>query len=192
MADSTFERLTSNRLVLRRFRESDIATFVRYRADPAVARFQSWEHFGAADGRAFFAAINRQHPDTPGEWFQFAIELTATGAMIGDCALHALADGPRVVEIGFTLAPEFQGRGYATEAVACLLDYVFGPLAKGRAMAITDARNTASVAVLERLGFTRDTALRESIIFKGEPCDEYLYDLRQEDWRTHRQRPKAL
>src|SRR5882672_7313329 len=175
MADSTFERLTSARVVLRRFRADDIETFVRYRADPAIARFQSWENFSDADGQAFFASMSRQHPDTPGEWFQFALELTATGAMIGDCALHALADSPREVEIGFTLAPESQGRGNATEAVGRLLDYVFGLLAKERATALTDVRNAASIAVLERLGFARDPAPRESAIFKGEPCDEYLY-----------------
>jgi RimJ/RimL family protein N-acetyltransferase len=191
MADAAFERLTSERLVLRHFRAGDVATFVRYRADPAIARFQSWENFTAADGAAFFAATSRQHPDTPGEWFQFAIELTATRAMIGDCALHALADSPRQVEIGFTLAPEFHGYGYATEAVACLLDYVFGPLGKERAIAVTDARNTASIVVLERLGFTRDPAPREPVIFKGEPCDEYLYAFRREDWRTRPRRSEA-
>src|SRR5262249_20627816 len=114
MVDAAFEQLTSARLILRRFRAGDIAAFVRYRADPAIARFQSWENFTAADGEAFLAAMSRQHPDTLGEWFQFAIELTATSAMIGDCALHTLAESPREVEIGFTLAPEFQGRGYAT------------------------------------------------------------------------------
>jgi RimJ/RimL family protein N-acetyltransferase len=75
MVDSTFERLTAARLVLRRFRADDIETFVRYRADPAIARFQSWENFSAADGQKFFASMSTQHPDTPGEWFQFAIEL---------------------------------------------------------------------------------------------------------------------
>ncbi len=186
MADTTFERLTSARLVLRRFHATDIETFVRYRADPAVTRFQSWEDFSAADGQEFFAWISTQHPDTSGEWFQFAIELAATGAMIGDCALHALADEPQEVEIGFTLAPSHQGRGYATEAVACLLDHVFGPLAKERATAITDARNAASIAVLERLGFVRDPAPREPVILKGEACDEYLYNLRREAWPAQR------
>jgi len=182
MVDATFERLTSARLVLRRFRAGDIETFVRYRADPAVARFQSWENFTEADGREFFAWVSTQHPDTPGEWFQFAIELAATGAMIGDCALHALADKPREVEIGFTLAPPFHGHGYATEAVACLLDYVFDPLAKGRTVGITDVRNMPSIAVLERLGFERDLTPREPVRFKGELCDEYLYNMWRENW----------
>jgi RimJ/RimL family protein N-acetyltransferase len=186
MVDTTFERLTSARLALRRFRADDIEAFVRYRADPAIARFQSWENFSAADGQAFFASISRQHPDTPGEWFQFAIELAATGAMIGDCALHALADSPREVEIGFTLAPAHHGEGYATEAVRCLLDYIFGSLDKQLAIAITDARNAASIAVLERLGFVRDPAPREPVMFKGEPCDEHLYGMRREYWLARR------
>ena len=66
MIDRTFERLTSARLVLRRFRAADIDSFVAYRADPAIARFQSWENFTLDDGRAFHAWISRQHPDTPG------------------------------------------------------------------------------------------------------------------------------
>src|SRR5882724_2686155 len=188
MVDSTFERLTAARLILRRFRADDIETFVRYRADPAIARFQSWENFSDADGQAFFASMSRQHPDTPGEWFQFAIERAATGTMIGDCALHALADQPHEVEIGFTLAPSHQRRGYATEAVACLIDYVFGPLAKERAVGITDVRNTPSIAVLEWLGFERDLTARERVIFKGEPCDEYVYGIRREAWSAGRQR----
>jgi RimJ/RimL family protein N-acetyltransferase len=186
MVDATFERLTSARLVLRRFRADDIETFVRYRADPAIARFRSWGNFSAADGQAFFASLSGQHPDTPGEWFQFAIELAATAAMMGDCALHALADAPGEVEIGFTLAPSHHGRGYASEAVSCLLDYIFGSLDKQRAIAITDARNAASIAVLERLGFVRDTAPREPVMFKGEPCDEHLYSIRREDWLARR------
>jgi RimJ/RimL family protein N-acetyltransferase len=188
MVDTTFERLTSARLALRRFRADDIETFVRYRADPAIARFQSWENFTAADGQAFFASLSGQHPDTPGEWFQFAIELAATGAMIGDCALHALADSPREVEIGFTLAPAHHGKGYASEAVACLIDYVFGQLAKERAVAITDGRNTASIGVLERLGFARDLTPREPILFKGELVEEYHYRLDAGDWLNRQAR----
>src|SRR5262249_49030822 len=175
MVDSTFKRCAWARLVLRRFRTDDIESFVRYRADPAIARFQSWENFSEADGQAFLAAMSRQHPDTPGEWFQFAIELAATEAMIGDCALHALAECPGENEIGFTLAPAYHGNSYATEAVACLLDYAFGRLAKRRAIAITDARNTASIAVLERLGFARDPTPRQPIVFKGELVEEYCY-----------------
>jgi len=182
MADATFDRLTSARLVLRRFRADDIATFVRYRADADVARFQSWENFSAEDGARFYEWVRTQHPDIPGEWFQVAVALRESDAIVGDCGLHALADPADEVEIGFTLAPEHQGRGYASEAVACLLDYVFGRLGKSRVTAITDVRNARSIAVLERLGFARDATPRGPVIFKGEPCAEYVYRLHRADW----------
>lgn len=183
MADEAFERLVSPRLILRRFRADDTESFVAYRADPAIARFQSWQDFSRADGEAFIAEMAQLHPDMPGQWFQVAIELAATGAMIGDCALHAPADRPGEVEIGFTLAPAHHGRGYATEAVARLLDYALGARDKRRAVAVTDVRNAPSIALLERLGFARDPAAREPLTFKGEWCEEYLYEMRRERWR---------
>lgn len=186
MADATFTQLTSARLVLRRFRTEDIATFVRYRGDPDVARFQSWENFTIEDGIRFFDWVSTQHPDTPSEWFQFAVALRATDAIIGDCGLHALADPVGEVEIGFTLAPEQQGRGYAGEAVGCLLDYVFDRLGKDAVVALTDVRNGPSIALLERLGFARDPTPREPVLFKGEVCDEFLYSVRRENWRQRR------
>src|SRR5262245_51611654 len=125
MPDASFEQLTSARLILRRFRSDDLDSFVTYRADPDVARYQSWENFTRKEGVHFIDEMAAQHPDVPGQWFQMAIELKATGEMIGDCAVHALADEPHEAEIGFTLAPKFQGHGYATEAVGCLLDYLF-------------------------------------------------------------------
>jgi RimJ/RimL family protein N-acetyltransferase len=184
MPDAAFTRLETERLIIRRFRSDDLDSFVAYRADADVARFQSWENFTRAEGVAFIVAMARQHPDTPGEWFQFAVELKTTGQMIGDCALHAFADRLNEAELGFSLAPVYQGHGYAQEAVAGLLDYAFGTLEKSRIEALTDARNAGSIAVLERLGFVRDAAMREPVEFKGEICSEFLYLLTRESWRT--------
>ena len=184
MPDAAFTRLETERLIIRRFRSEDLDSFVAYRADPDVARFQSWENFTRAEGVAFIAEMARQHPDTPGEWFQFAIELKSTGRMIGDCALHDLADRPNEAEIGVTLARAYRGRGYAGEAIAGLLGYAFGTLGKSRIEALTDVRNAGSIAVLERLGFVRDAAMREPVEFKGEICSEFLYLLSRDSWRA--------
>ena len=117
MADGGFARLTSPRLILRRLRESDLPAPCAYRSDPLVARYQDWDSWSADDARLLLAAQRALHPDVPGTWFQMAIESAETGALIGDCGLHTLADRPGQAEIGFTLAGERQGRGYATEAV---------------------------------------------------------------------------
>jgi RimJ/RimL family protein N-acetyltransferase len=128
----------------------------------------------------------RLHPDVTGTWFQMAIALAEAGPLIGDLGLHTLADRPGQVEIGFTLAREHQGKGYATEAVGCVLDYVFGQLGKHRVIAVTDARNAPAARVLERVGMRREGHFVENIWFKGEWADEYQYAMLEREWRTQR------
>jgi RimJ/RimL family protein N-acetyltransferase len=182
MPDMGFDSLTSARLRLRRFREADLPFFCRYRADPEVARFQSWSVFTEADGRLFFDSQCKLDPDTPGAWFQLAIELRFTGEMVGDCALHTLATDDRQSEIGFTLASQSQGHGYATESLTCLLDYVFRNLGKHRVIAVTDVDNHRAARVLERVGFRREGHFLQNIWFKGKWADEYLYAILREEW----------
>lgn len=59
-----------------------------------------------------------QKPNQPRTWFQYAIALPESNQLIGDCAIHTLDSELRIVEIGFTLAPEFQGKGYIHEALS--------------------------------------------------------------------------
>src|SRR5215469_15247388 len=126
MADESFTELPGERVVLRRFRPADGAEFVAYRSIPEVARYQSWDApYPREEGERFVREIARDHPDTAGEWFQFAVALRGTGQLIGDCAAMRQAADPRQCEIGFTMAPDYQGRGYATEAVRLLLNYLF-------------------------------------------------------------------
>lgn len=182
--DERFSELDSDRLRLRRFTPADLTTFVAYRSDPEVARYQDWDApYPRADGERLISGLLGQHPDTAGQWFQFAVVLRGTGELIGDCASGTDANDPRQAEIGFTLRPEFQGHGYATEAARELLGYLFGARSKHRVTARCDARNAASVAVLERLGMRREGHLRESTWAKGEWTDDLLYAVLDREWR---------
>ena len=116
-----------------------------------------------------------------GEWFQFAVVLRPGGQLIGDCAAIPRADDPRQCEIGFTIAPGYQGHGYATEAVRLLVGYLFTARGKHRITAFCDARNTASAALLERVGFRREGHLRQSTWAKGEWTDDLLYALLRDE-----------
>jgi aminoglycoside 6'-N-acetyltransferase len=141
MVDAAFTTLTTERLVLRRFRPQDLDAFVAYRSDPQVARYQGWEApYPADQAHQFLQQLQDSHPDTPGEWFQFAVAPRHTDRLIGDCAAHVRADDPRQAEIGFTLATEHQGHGYATEAVRRLLHYLLIERDKHRVSATCDDR----------------------------------------------------
>jgi RimJ/RimL family protein N-acetyltransferase len=183
MADAAFTALTSDRLVLRRFRPEDLDAFVAYRSDPEVARYQGWEApYPRAEGARFLAELQATHPDTPGEWYQIAVALRQTGQMIGDCAVHTDADDPRQAEIGFTIAPGRQGHGYATEAVRRLLDYLLVELGKHRVHAKCDDRNLRSAALMERVGMRREGHLVESTWAKGEWTSDLLYAVLRREW----------
>ena len=184
MPDETFRSLETDRLILRPFVDDDLLAFVAYRSDPDTARYQSWDPtFSLEDGRHFLDGLRGTRPDTPGEWFQFAIADRATDQLLGDCAAHPEADDPRVVKVGYTLAPEHQGRGYATEAVRRLLDYLFLERDKHRVYATCDVRNEPSIALLERLGMRREAHHLEDTWSKGEWCSGFTYAVLAREWR---------
>jgi RimJ/RimL family protein N-acetyltransferase len=175
MAD--FADLRTPRLTLRRLRPSDVPELCRYRSLPKVARYQSWETFSLEDAERLVAAQADVVAETPGTWLQLAI---VAGGVIGDCGLHFL-DGQQV-ELGITLDPEYQGRGYAAEALRAVLAYLFGTLGRHRATASTDAENCAAAALFERLGFRREGHFRKNVWFKGCWGDEFLFAMLREEW----------
>jgi RimJ/RimL family protein N-acetyltransferase len=176
-----FSPIESDRLILRRFTDADLPVLLAYRNDPEIARYQSWQSFSEEEAQAFLQKQKALEPGMPGKWFQFAIEEKSSGLLVGDCALHVDEAGQQG-EIGFTLAAQQQGKGFATEAVSRVCDYAFTNLRLHRLVANCDCRNHSSVGLLERLGFRREGHFIENIFFKGEWGDEYLYAMRQAEW----------
>jgi RimJ/RimL family protein N-acetyltransferase len=185
MADTEFTELTGSQIVLRRFLWRDVDAFAAYRSSPRVARYQSWDApYARLAAEEFVGQMLARHPDTAGEWFQFAAVLRSTGELIGDCAAHPATGDPRQAEIGFTIAPGHQGRGHAVDAASTLLGYLFGQRGKHRVTATCDARNAVSAGVLERLGMRREGHLRESTWAKGEWTDDLLYAILHREWQS--------
>jgi RimJ/RimL family protein N-acetyltransferase len=186
--DDTFDRLLTERLVLRRFAEPDAPRLAAYRSEPDVARYQSWDApYPLERAEMFIGWLAAHHPDEPGEWYQLAIaERSAPGILVGDCGFRSRLDDPAVVDVGFTLSPAVQGNGFATEAIGELLRYLFEDRVKHKVCADCDTRNRGSWRLLDRLGFDREGTLRESYREGPEWADEYLYGLLARDWRGRR------
>ncbi|MBF5041690.1 GNAT family N-acetyltransferase [Aggregicoccus sp. 17bor-14] len=182
MPPTAFTALDTPRLRLRRFRDTDLKAFVAYRALPEVARFQSWSDYDEARGRALIESMQALQPGTPGQWFQFALEERASTTLVGDLAFKVSESEPREAEVGFTLSPAHQGRGYGTEALRALLDYAFGTLKLHRVIAITDALNAPAAALLERVGMRREAHYVENVWFKGAWGSEFLYAQLAREW----------
>jgi RimJ/RimL family protein N-acetyltransferase len=179
-----FTTLETTRLRLRHFRDTDLPLFMAYRNDPEVARYQSWEGISEPEARTFIQEQKEIQPGIPGQGFQIAIELKATGVLIGDCYFTINGLDDLQAEIGFTLSHAYQRQGFATEAVSCFLNYAFLTFNLHRIIAITDFENVASIALLERLGMRREGHFLQNIWFKGKWGDEYLYAILKEEWQS--------
>ncbi len=150
-------RLETPRLWLRYLAASDLAAHLAMRADPATRRFQSFPRvYGVTEALAFFAWMRGRDP-VSGGWFNLCIAERPGDRHAGDVAVKATG---HEALIGVTLERRARGRGYATEALGALLDWL---AAQGVAQfnAEIDARNAASIALFTgRLGFVpRDSYL---------------------------------
>lgn len=181
--------LETDRLILRPFEDRDRDAFAALVADPEVMRF-----FPAPLSRAaaddLIDRLEARRLAGPAAFP--AVELKATGECLGFAGLHASAlpgtDAP-CVEVGWRLARHAWGRGYATEAARADLARGFAAPADGglglpEVVAFAVAANAPSLAVMARLGMTRDRAAdfdlddfpqghphRPAALFRLRACD---------------------
>ena len=141
--------LESDRLLLRMWRESDFDDYAAMCADPEVMRYlggktfnrmEAWRHMAFLIGHWYLLGY--------GHW---AVEEKSTGRLVGRIGFLNPADWPGF-EIGWTLAREYWGKGYATEGARRALDYGFNELDKDHVISLIHPENSGSIRVAERLG----------------------------------------
>jgi RimJ/RimL family protein N-acetyltransferase len=89
-------------------------------------------------------------------------------------------------EIGYRLIPSERNKGYGTEAVNIIVDFLFLSKNKVRIQAKANPRNIASQRVLEKAGFTREGAIRKDVFIRGQWQDGVLYSILREEWNEPR------
>ncbi|WP_307034449.1 GNAT family N-acetyltransferase [Arthrobacter sp. B3I4] len=177
--------LRTDRLVLRRFEAGDLDAFHAYHSLPETARFlpreaksytQSMESVGKYANFVF---------EKEGDWICLAIEAADAPGLLGEVVLKWLP-GCGQAEIGWSLAPEARGKGYAAEAASEVLRLGFEELGFHRINAKLDALNTASAALCERLGMRLESTQVDKWHYKGQWATEVVYALLAEEWQGRR------
>lgn len=161
----------------------DARALFEYRSDPEVSRYQSWEPRSIDEVSRFVEDLQSVAFDTPGTWYQFGIRLRDTDLLIGDMGVRFPLEDTRQAEIGITIAPSWQGQGFAVEAVNAMLAHLFTTSEKHRVFASVDPRNLASLALLKRVGMRQEALHLQSLFFKGEWVDDAVFALLQEEWK---------
>lgn len=172
-----FFPILTKRLSLSPLETSDLDSFLRYRQDPEVARYQSWEP-SYSEAQAADLIKSQEGVSFPAEdqWLQIGIRLQISRELVGDLGLHSLLD-PDQFELGFTVATKHQGNGYATEAARALLDQLFTEHRAKSVVASADSRNLPSKAVLRGLGFLNQPHKSWIEEFKGETVTVEFFEL---------------
>ena len=181
-------RLTTQRLTIRPLARHDITAFTRYRNLPDVARFQDWTLPYTRDlAHALVDDAERFGVPTPGQWLQLAVTNDAD-RLLGDVAVW-LDEAALLAMVGYTFAPENQGRGYAIEAVSAVLEWLFTVRKVHRVAATIDPENLASARVLERNGFRYIGTARSAALVRGVWSDDARFEILGDEWRAWKRRP---
>ena len=160
----------------------DLEDMHAYRSLPEVARYQYWEPMSRdhLTGKvAEWSLLDGQD----GRNLTLGVVLRSSGRLIGDIMILMSHDEARQGEVGFTLHPDFQRKGFATEAVTALIDLSFDQFGLHRIFGCCDARNAGSYGLMEKLGMRREAHFREHARFKGGWDEEYVYAILEDEWR---------
>jgi RimJ/RimL family protein N-acetyltransferase len=173
----------TERLYIRPVRIADKESMYRYRSDSNTNKYLSLIPQSVEDVAAFIAKTSFDI-NVPGTWFQFVIIEQASNLLIGDIGIHFLNTDSenKQVEIGYTLDKEFRRKGYASEALKIIIDYLITSLNKHRIIASIDPVNIGSIKLVERLGFRKEAHFVESIFFHGKWVDVLVYVILAKEW----------
>jgi RimJ/RimL family protein N-acetyltransferase len=186
--------LQTSRLLLKELTATDAEALFQYRSHPEVTRYQGFAPTSVEEALHFIVEEICHVMDQPDTWFQLGVFLGKEQTLIGDLGMHFLpikVDSRSIdatdcvggeVEIGVTIGPGFQGRGFASEAIGCVLAFLFDTLHKSKVVASVDPKNQKSMALVASLGFTLKGIIENAVLFRGEWTDDAVFELTAKQW----------
>lgn len=175
--------LETPRLILRTVSMRDAQDIYDYSRDPLVARHVLWDaHRSVADSRAYIRFLIRQYRS--GLPSSYGIVLRETGRVIGTIGFMSYVEENSTVEVGYSIARQYWGRGLTAEALTALLGLSFDQMHLHRVEAQHELDNPASGRVMEKCGMRYEGTLRGRIYNKGRFSDVALYAMLRDDWQA--------
>lgn len=176
-------KLETKRLLIRPISLDDIELIFEYRRDKEANKYQGWIPETLDDVEVFIEKVSKKI-DEPETWFQFVIIEKESQKLIGDLGVHFIGSENKQTEIGCTLDKHFQNKGYATEALNAVMDYLFNTLNKHRIIASIDSENKSSIRLVERIGFRKEAHFVESLFVNGDWVDDLIYAILGKEWNA--------
>lgn len=178
--------ITTPRLTLREYLETDFPGIHAYSKDQETTRFMRWGPNTPEDTRKFIRRTMDAQSVEPRVDYFFVVCLKHGGQIIGGFGIHLDEDTWQCATIGYGFNKAYWGQGYATEATQALIQFGFSWLGMRRIQAFCDTRNLASARVMEKNQMQREALLDKHMWQKGEWRDSYLYAILADIWRDAR------
>lgn len=177
--------ISTERLHLREFTPQDTKVIATYRTDPRYLEHYYREAFTHKECEQFVEKCMRWSKEKPRTKYQLAIT-SKTDAFLGNCGIRLDHPNSDQAEIGYELAPQHWGQGFATEAVVAILHFGFETLHLKTIKAHCIATNQRSINLLQKLSFHETERLPQNpdqITFPNQPMPEKcILMLSRETW----------
>ncbi|MBR5272491.1 MAG: GNAT family N-acetyltransferase [Clostridia bacterium] len=176
--------LETPRLILRSFIESDAeAMFKNWASRDIVTKYMSWfPHKDIEETKNIIRAWIEE--DEKSNRYHWAIVLKSTNEVIGSIGVVRQKEDVKSAEMGYCIGDDFWHRGYTSEALARIIEYLFKEIGYNRISALHDVNNPNSGAVMKKCGMKYDGTLRESGLTKeGNPMNVSIYAILKSDWK---------
>lgn len=173
--------IESARVSLKPVSEADLPGLLAILSNAEVVK-----HLGHApwksltDAEAWFARISKHQ--AAGSAVEFVIVEKQSGQCIGRCGLFDYDATDALASVGYILGRPHWRQGFMREALTSLIEHAFNKMGIRRLEAKTEAPNTASSALLRRLGFIREGILRERWMDQNGPIDAEVFGLLKHEW----------
>jgi RimJ/RimL family protein N-acetyltransferase len=178
-------KIQGHRIILRDWLPGEVDAMHRWFGDPDVTRFLSWGAGTIEDSARHLAECIAQQELLERERYFLAIELRASGRVIGDAGFQWIRRKGQQREggFGYFLERSYWGKGYGTEAARLVLALAFGELGATVMRASCNARNVASERVMQKCGMLREP--------EQEPPGRRAYRILSDEWPGGPENPEA-
>jgi [ribosomal protein S5]-alanine N-acetyltransferase len=181
--------LRGQQVVLREFDRADLADSLLIVGDDAVTSWLSFDSRTEDQARVMLDGIVTRARQEPRTEYYLAVALPADRAVIGFVRL-GLA-GVQAAKLGIAIRHSHWGHGYSTDAARTLITFGFEQLGLHRISAAAGPDNTASIAIIKRLGMTYEGRIRDHVWTNGAWRDSLLYSLLADEWAAGQQAAAA-
>jgi RimJ/RimL family protein N-acetyltransferase len=174
--------LVGDQVVLREFTVDDVDDVLTIIGDDTVTTWLSFDSRDRAQAIAMIEGTLEHAQQEPRTEFYLAVTKHYDKRVIGFARIGFA--GVKAGKLGYAIAAEEWGHGYATDAARALTTYAFTELGLHRISAAIGPENAASIAMVENLGFTREGVLRDHVFTNGGWRDSVLYSVLEHEWHA--------